>query len=153
MIVAINQVDKEGANPQKVRERLLEHEVIVEQMGGDVQVVPISALKQLNLDLLKEEIWTRAEIMELTGDPKGLAEGYVIESSLDAHKGKLATVLVKRGTVKRGAYLVAGNSWCKVKFIYDENADSLNQASLSQAVQIMGWKEMPSSGKYIQITV
>ena len=147
IIVAINKIDKCSEQQiNKVKQDLLKYELIPEEMGGDVQVVPISALKKLNLDLLKEEIWTRAEIMELTGDPKGLAEGYIIESSIDAHKGKLATVLIKRGTVKRGSFLVAGSSWCKVKFIHDENAESLNQATLSQAVQIMGWKEMPSSG-------
>ena len=147
IIVAINKIDKVSEQQiNLVKQDLLKYELIPEEMGGDVQVVPISALKGTNLDLLKEEIWTRAEVMELKGDPKSLAEGYIIESSLDAHKGKLATVLIRRGTIKRSSYLVAGNSWCKVKFIYDENSESLNQATLSQAVQIMGWKDMPHSG-------
>ena len=147
IIVAINKIDKVSEQQiNLVKQDLLKYELIPEEMGGDVQVVPISALKGTNLDLLKEERWTRAEVMELKGDPKSLAEGYIIESSLDAHKGKLATVLIRRGTIKRSSYLVAGNSWCKVKFIYDENSESLNQATLSQAVQIMGWKDMPHSG-------
>lgn len=147
IIVAINKIDKCNEKQiLKVKQDLLKYELIPEEMGGDVQVVPISALKKMNLDLLKEEIWTRAEIMELCGDPKSLVEGYVLEASLDVNKGKLATVLVKRGTIKRGAYLVSGTTWCKVKIIQDENADNLSQATLSQAVQIMGWKEMPNSG-------
>lgn len=147
IIVAINKIDK--CSPQqieRVKQQLLSHDLIPEEMGGDVQIVPISALAKKNLDLLKEEIWAQAEVMELRGDPKGLVEGYVIESSQDLHKGKLATVLIQRGTLTRGAYLVAGPSWCKVKFMFDENSANVAKATLSQAVQVMGWKDMPKAG-------
>ena len=147
IIVAINKIDKVNEEQvKKVKRELLNYDLIPEEMGGEVQVVPISALKKINLDLLKEEIWARSEIMDLKGDPNGLVEGYIIESTQDLHKGKLATVLIKRGTLKKGDFLVAGQSWCKVKFIYDENSKNLEKASLSQAVQIMGWKEVPHSG-------
>ncbi|CAF0875192.1 unnamed protein product [Brachionus calyciflorus] len=147
IIVAINKIDKVNeAQINRVKQELLKYELIPEEMGGEVQIVPISALKKTNLDVLKEEIWTQAEIMELKGDPKGLVEGYIIESTQDLHKGKLATVLIQRGTLMKGDYLVAGKTWCKVKYIYDENSQNLQKASLSQAVQIMGWKDLPHSG-------
>ena len=147
IIVAINKIDKVNAEQiKKVKGELLKYDLIPEENGGDVQVVPISALKKTNLDLLKEEIWTKAEIMDLKGDPKGFVEGYVIESTQDLHKGKLATVLIQRGTLRKGDFLVAGNTWCKVKSILDENSKSLTSASLSQAVQVMGWKDLPAAG-------
>ena len=150
IIVAINKIDKASeAQVAKVKQDLLSQNLIPEEMGGEVQVVPISALKKINLDRLKEEIWAKAEMLELSGDKKGKVEGYVIESTLDVHRGKLATVLVKRGTLKRGSFLVAGKSWCKVKFLLDENAVNLTEASLSQAVQVMGWKELPHSGEEV----
>lgn len=118
IIVAINKMDKVSpARIEQVKKDLLAYDLIGEEYGGDVQMVPISALKGTNLERLKEEIWTRAEIMELKGDPKGLVEGYIIESSQDLHRGKLATVLVQRGTLKRNYYLVAGTSWCKVTLL------------------------------------
>jgi translation initiation factor IF-2 len=147
IIVAINKIDK--CTPKQVDEvkrELLKHGLIAEELGGDVQVVPISALKKTNLEMLKEEIWTRAEVMELTGDPKGLVEGYVIESTQDLHRGKMATVIVNRGTLSRGDYLVSGKSWCKVKLMLDEKGASVSQAGLSQAVQVVGWREMPNAG-------
>jgi translation initiation factor IF-2 len=147
IIVAINKIDKASpAQIERVKRDLLKYDLIPEDMGGDVQVVPISALKGTNLDLLKEEIWAQSEVMELTGDPRGLVEGYIIESTQDEHKGKLATVLIQRGTLKRGDFIVAGHSWCKVKLLSDENSQNLQNASLSQAVQVMGWKELPSPG-------
>jgi translation initiation factor IF-2 len=147
IIVAINKIDKCNEKQiESVKQQLLKYDLIPEEMGGDTQVVPISALKKTNLDRLKEEIWTRAEIMELKGDPKGLVEGYIIESFQDIHRGKIATVLVTRGSLKKGDFLVAGNSWCKVKQMNDENANNLSRSTLSQAVQIIGWKDLPNAG-------
>jgi translation initiation factor IF-2 len=147
IIVAINKIDRASEKQlQKCKNDLLQYGLIPEEMGGEVQVVPISALKKINLDLLKEEIWAQAEIMDLKGDPKGLVEGYIIESTQDIYKGKIATVLIKRGTLRKGSYLVAGNTWCKVKSLCDENLVNINQASLSQAVQVMGWKDLPNAG-------
>jgi len=147
VIVAINKIDK-ATDKQiaRCKNDLLQHGLVPEEMGGSIQVVPISALKGTNLDLLKEEIWACAEMMELTGDPNGLVEGYILESKQDAHKGKMATVLIKRGTLCKGSFLVAGNTWCRVKYLFDENSTRIDQAGLSQAVQVMGWKDLPNAG-------
>lgn len=150
IIVAINKIDKVSAERiEKIKHDLLKYDLICEELGGDVQVVPISALKKTNLERLKEEIWTRAEIMELRGDPNGLVEGCIIESSQDSHRGKLATVLIQRGTLTRSQFLVAGKSWCKVKSIFDENGASLDKSGISEAVQVMGWKELPNAGDQV----
>jgi len=147
VIVAINKIDK-ATDKQiaRCKNDLLQHGLVPEEMGGSIQVVPISALKGTNLDLLKEEIWACAEMMELTGDPNGLVEGYILESKQDAHKGKMATVLIKRGALRKGSFLVAGNTWCRVKYLFDENSTRIDQAGLSQAVQVMGWKDLPNAG-------
>ena len=108
MIVAINKIDKPDAKPQKVREELLQHEVIVEEMGGDVQDVEVSATKKTNLDKLLEAIQLQAEILELKANPDRAAEGTVIEAKLDKGRGPLATVLVERGTLRVGDVFVAG---------------------------------------------
>jgi translation initiation factor IF-2 len=108
MIVAINKIDKPGAKPQKVREELLQHEIIVEDMGGDVQDVEVSALKKTNLDKLLEAIQLQAEILELKANPDRAAEGTVIEAKLDKGRGPLATVLVQRGTLRVGDVFVVG---------------------------------------------
>ena len=110
MIVAINKIDKPDAKPQKVREELLQHEVIVEEMGGDVQDVEVSATKKTNLDKLLEAIQLQAEILELKANPDRAAEGTVIEAKLDKGRGPLATVLVQRGTLRVGDVFVAGAS-------------------------------------------
>lgn len=147
IIVAINKIDK-ATDKQiaKCKMDLLQHGLIPEELTGDIQVVPISALKRTNLGQLKEEIWACAETMELKGDRAGLVEGYIIESKQDVHKGKMATVLIKRGTLQKGSFLVAGNTWCKVKYLFDENSAKVDQAGLSQAVQVMGWKDLPNAG-------
>ncbi len=110
MIVAINKIDKPEAKPQKVREELLQHEIIVEDMGGDVQDVEVSATKKTNLDKLLEAIQLQAEILELKANPDRAAEGTVIEAKLDKGRGPLATVLVQRGTLRVGDVFVAGAS-------------------------------------------
>ena len=108
MIVAINKIDKPDAKPQKVREELLQHEIIVEDMGGEVQDVEVSATKKTNLDKLLEAIQLQAEILELKANPDRAAEGTVIEAKLDKGRGPLATVLVQRGTLRVGDVFVAG---------------------------------------------
>ena len=110
MIVAINKIDKPEAKPQKVREELLQHEIVVEDMGGEVQDVEVSATKKTNLDKLLEAIQLQAEILELKANPDRAAEGTVIEAKLDKGRGPLATVLVQRGTLRVGDIFVAGAS-------------------------------------------
>ena len=121
MIVAINKIDKPDAKPQKVREELLQHEIIVEDMGGDVQDVEVSATKKTNLDKLLEAIQLQAEILELKANPDRAAEGTVIEAKLDKGRGPLATVLVERGTLRVGDVFVAGASSGKVRALIDDH--------------------------------
>ena len=114
IIVAINKMDAHEANPQKIEEDLLRHEIVTESMSGDVQVVKVSALKKTGLDDLAEAIVLQAEILDLKANPNRNADGLVIESKVEKGRGPVATVLVKRGTIKPGQIVVAGDHWGKV---------------------------------------
>ena len=120
IIVAINKIDKPEANAQRVRERLLEHEIVVEEMAGDVQDVEVSATKKTGLDTLIEKIQLQAELMELKANPDRPAEGTVIEAKLDKGRGPVATVLVDRGTLKTGDIFVVGAESGKVRALVDD---------------------------------
>jgi translation initiation factor IF-2 len=146
MIVAINKIDKPEAKPQKVREELLQHEVIVEQMGGDVQDVEVSALKKTNLDKLLEAIELQAEILELKANPDRAAEGTVVEAKLDKGRGPLATVLVQRGTLRVGDVFVAGPSSGKVRAMIDDKGRQVKEAGPSVPVEVLGLSAVPSAG-------
>jgi len=146
MIIAINKVDKPEAKPQKVREELLQHEVIVEDMGGDVQDVEVSAVKKTNLDKLLEAIQLQAEILELKANPDRAAEGTVIEAKLDKGRGPLATVLVERGTLRVGDVFVAGASSGKVRAMIDDKGRQVKEAGPSFPVEVLGLSAVPSAG-------
>jgi translation initiation factor IF-2 len=146
MIVAINKIDKPDAKPQKVREELLQHEVIVEDMGGDVQDVEVSATKKTNLDKLLEAIQLQAEILELKANPERAAEGTVIEAKLDKGRGPLATVLVQRGTLRVGDVFVAGASSGKVRALVDDHGRQVKEAGPSVPVEVLGLSVVPSAG-------
>ncbi|WP_296614060.1 translation initiation factor IF-2 [Sphingomonas sp.] len=151
MIVAINKVDKPEANPQRIRERLLEHEVVVEQMGGDVQDVEVSALKKTGLDELIEKIQLQAELMELKANPDRDAEGTVIEAKLDKGRGPVATVLVTRGTLKVGDVFVVGAESGKVRALVNDKGAQLKEAGPSMPVEILGISGVPSAGDPLQV--
>jgi translation initiation factor IF-2 len=151
MIVAINKIDKPDANPQKVREELLQHEIIVEDMGGDVQDVEISALKKTNLDKLLEAINLQAEILELKANPDRSAEGKVIEARLDKGRGPLATVLIQRGTLRVGDVIVVGAASGKVRAMLDDHGRQVKEAGPSVPVEVLGLGAVPSAGD--QLTV
>jgi translation initiation factor IF-2 len=151
MIVAINKIDKPEAKPQKVREELLQHEIIVEQMGGDVQDVEVSALKQTNLEGLLEAINLQAEILELKANPDRSAEGTVVEAKLDKGRGPLATVLVQRGTLKVGDVIVVGASSGKVRAMLDDHGRPVQEAGPSVPVEVLGLGAVPAAGD--QLTV
>ena len=146
MIVAINKIDKPDAKPQKVREELLQHEIIVEDMGGDVQDVEVSALKKTNLDKLLEAIALQAELLELRANPERAAEGTVIEAKLDKGRGPLATVLVQRGTLRVGDVFVAGASSGKVRAMIDDHGRQVKEAGPSVPVEVLGLSAVPSAG-------
>jgi translation initiation factor IF-2 len=152
MIVAINKIDKPGANPQKVREELLQHEIMVEEMGGDVQNVEVSALKKTNLDGLLEAINLQAEILELKANPARAAEGTVVEAKLDKGRGPLATVLVQRGTLKVGDIFVVGAISGKVRAMINDQ----RQAGEGSGARRFPWKcsvfrAFPSAGDLFSV--
>ncbi|XP_035724519.1 translation initiation factor IF-2, mitochondrial-like [Vespa mandarinia] len=149
IIVAINKIDKRNADIKRTQEMLQQQGIDVEQLGGEVQCVNISALKGTNLNELIEAITLQAEIIGLKGDPTGLIEGVVIECKTDKTRGILSTALIQRGTLKRSAILVSGTSWAKVRSMFDHAGKPVIQASLSDAVQIMGWRELPNVGDEI----
>jgi|tagenome__1003787_1003787.scaffolds.fasta_scaffold20952502_1 translation initiation factor IF-2 len=146
MIVAINKIDKPEAKPQKVREELLQHEIIVEDMGGDVQDVEVSAKEKTNLDKLLEAIQLQSEILELKANPARAAEGTVIEAKLDKGRGPLATVLVQRGTLRVGDVFVAGASSGKVRALVDDHGRQVKEAGPSMPVEVLGLSAVPSAG-------
>jgi translation initiation factor IF-2 len=151
MIVAINKIDKPGANPQKVREELLQHEIIVEAMGGDVQDVEVSAKEKTNLDKLLEAIALQAEILELKANPDRAAEATVVEAKLDKGRGPLATVLVQRGTLNVGDVIVVGAASGKVRAMIDDHGRQVKEAGPSFPVEVLGLGAVPSAGD--QLTV
>ncbi|MFC0208363.1 translation initiation factor IF-2, partial [Chelativorans intermedius] len=146
IIVAINKIDKPEANPQKVRTELLQHEVFVESMGGDVLDVEVSAVKGTNLDKLLEAILLQAEILELKANPNRTAEGVVIEAKLDRGRGSVATVLVQAGTLRPGDIIVAGNEWGRVRALVNERGEQLKAAPPSTPVEVLGLQGTPQAG-------
>jgi translation initiation factor IF-2 len=151
MIIAINKIDKEGANPQKIRERLLEHEVIVEAMGGEVQDVEVSALKKTGLDTLLDKLALQAELMELKANPSRAAEAIVVEAQLDKGRGAVATVLVKRGTIKRGDIFVVGAESGKVRALIDDKGKQVPEAGPATPVEVLGLSGVPSAGDVLTV--
>ena len=146
IIVAINKVDKPDADPQRVRTELLQHEVFVESMGGDVLDVEVSAVKGTNLDKLLETIILQAEVLELRADPDRPAEGTVIEARLDRGRGPVATVLVQRGTLRVGDILVAGGEWGRVRALIDDKGGQIKEAGPSTPAEVLGFQGAPEAG-------
>ena len=146
IVVAITKIDKPEANAQKVREALLQYDVIVEEMSGDVQDVEVSALKKTGLDELTEKLHLQAELLELRANPDRAAEGSVIEAKLDKGRGPLATILVCRGTLRVGDIVVVGQFSGKVRAMVDDKGRQLKVAGPSMPVEILGLSGVPSAG-------
>ncbi|TCU18418.1 translation initiation factor IF-2 [Rhizobium sullae] len=146
IIVAINKVDKPTADPQKVRTQLLQHEVFVESMGGEVLDVEVSAKNHTNLDKLLEAILLQAEILDLKANPNRTAEGTVIEAELDRGRGSVATVLVQKGTLKPGQIIVAGDVWGRVRALVDDKSEHVKEAGPATPVEVLGLSGTPQAG-------
>jgi translation initiation factor IF-2 len=151
MIVAINKCDKPDANPDIVRTELLQHEVIVEAMSGDVQDVEVSALAKTGLDQLLEAISLQAEILELRANPKRAAQGAVIEAQLDVGRGPVATVLVQKGTLKQGDIFVVGEQWGKVRALINDKGERVKEAGPSVPVEVLGLNGTPEAGDVLNV--
>ncbi|MFN3825963.1 MAG: translation initiation factor IF-2 [Pseudorhodobacter sp.] len=151
MIVAINKCDKPSANPTKVRTDLLQHEIVVEQMSGEVQDVEVSATTGKGLDELLEAISLQAEILELKANPNRAAQAAVIEAKLDVGRGPVATVLVQNGTLKRGDIFVVGEQWGKVRALINDQGERIEEALPSVPVEVLGLSGTPAAGDVLNV--
>lgn len=149
ILVAINKIDKPGVNIENTMRSLAQHGVVCEALGGDIQAIPVSALKKTNLDTLVEALTLQAQLMELKADPSGYVEGVVIEAQLDPRTGKQATVLVQRGTLRRGSIIVAGSGWAKVRVLNSAEGRVVLEAPPATPVSVLGWRELPSAGDQV----
>ena len=147
IIVAVNKIDKPDANPTRVKTELLQHEIQVEEMGGDTQAIEVSAIKGTNLDKLEEAILLQAEILDLKANPDRSAEGAVIEAKLDKGRGAVATVLVERGTLKQGDIVVAGSEWGRVRALVNDRGETVESAGPSVPVEVLGLQRRAGSGR------
>jgi translation initiation factor IF-2 len=146
IIVAINKIDRPDANPDRVRNELLSHELVVESMGGDVLAVEVSAVEKTNLDKLEEAIVLQAEILEISANPDRNAEGVVVEAKVETGRGSVATVLVQRGTLNVGDIVVAGAQWGKVRALLDDAGERTDSAGPSTPVEVLGLGGTPEAG-------
>jgi translation initiation factor IF-2 len=147
IIVAINKIDKPDADPTRVINELLQHEIVVESLGGDTQVVEVSALQKMGLDDLIENILLQSEVLDLKANPDRTADGVVVEAKLDKGRGAVATVLVKRGTLRRGDIVVAGANWGRVRALLNERDEQVSEAGPSTPVEILGLDGTPDPGE------
>ncbi|WP_029086277.1 translation initiation factor IF-2 [Brevundimonas aveniformis] len=146
LIVAVNKIDKPGADSTRVVNELLQYEIVAESLGGDTQIIEVSAKTRQGLENLVDAILLQAEMLDLRANPDRSADGVVIEAKLDKGRGPVATVLVKRGTLKRGDVVVAGSSWGRVRALLDERNAQLTEAGPATPVEILGLDEAPSPG-------
>jgi len=149
MVVAMNKIDKSEANPDRVKQELVSHEVVPEEYGGDVPIVPVSAKTGQGIDDLLENVLLQAEVLELKAPKDGSAKGLVIEARLDKGRGPVATVLVQSGTLRKGDVLLAGSVFGRVRAMLDENAKPVTEAGPSIPVEIQGLSEVPQAGEEV----
>lgn len=151
LIVAVNKVDLPDANPMKVKQDLLQHEVVVEDMGGDVQAVEVSALKKQNLDKLIEAILLQSEILELKANPDRPAQGAVVEAKMEAGRGSVATILVQNGTLKQGDNFVVGAEFGKVRALVNDKGEQIKEAGPGLPVEVLGLNGTPEAGDILNV--
>ncbi|MGH9306071.1 MAG: translation initiation factor IF-2 [Acidimicrobiales bacterium] len=152
IVVAINKVDREDADPNRVMQQLSEHGLVPEAWGGDTIMVQTSALQDLGIDDLLEQLLVLAEVLELRANPNGRARGVVLEANLDIGRGPVATVLVERGSLHVGDHIVAGAAWGRVKALVSSDGQSIKIASPSTPVQVLGFSEVPGAGDEMRVT-
>ncbi|MBP5535101.1 MAG: translation initiation factor IF-2 [Alphaproteobacteria bacterium] len=146
IVVAINKIDVVGANPEKVKMDLLNHEVVVESLGGETLCVEVSAKQKLNLDKLVEAVLLQAEVLDLKANPDHSAQGVVVESKMEKGRGPVATVLISRGTLKVGDVFVVGQEWGRVRSLLDDKGQRLQSALPAQPVEVVGLQGVPAAG-------
>ncbi len=151
LIVAVNKIDKPGVNLDRVRQELLQHEIVVEELGGETQEIQVSALKALNLDKLAEAIDLQAEVLELRSNPKRGGEGTVIEAKLDRGRGPVATVLIQRGTLRTGDIVVAGAEFGRVRALVNDKGAQVKEAGPSVPVEVLGLSGVPAAGEQLVV--
>lgn len=147
IVVAVNKIDKEAANPERIRQELTQHEVIPDDWGGTVQFIDVSAKKGTNIDALLEAVLLEAEVLELTAPVDAPAKGIIVEARLDKGRGAVATLLVQSGTLKKGDMLLAGTAFGKIRAMVDENGKSITEAGPSIPVEILGLSDVPNAGE------
>lgn len=147
IVVAVNKIDKDTANPDKIRQELANHEVIPEEWGGEVQFVNISAKQGTNIDALLDAVLLEAEVLELTAPVKAPAKGIIVEARLDKGRGAVATLLIQSGTLRKGDMLLAGSVYGKVRALLDENGKTIASAGPSIPVEILGLSDVPMAGE------
>ncbi|MBR5947317.1 MAG: translation initiation factor IF-2, partial [Clostridia bacterium] len=151
IIVAVNKIDKPEANPNRVKQQLMEHELVCEEFGGDTICVEVSAKKRINLEGLLEMVLLQADVLELKANPKRAARGTIIEAELDKGRGPVATVLVQNGTLKVGDPIVAGIAYGRVRAMMDDKGRSVKAAGPSCPVEVLGFNEVPSAGDVMNV--
>ncbi|HWC12380.1 MAG TPA: translation initiation factor IF-2, partial [Acidimicrobiales bacterium] len=151
IVVAINKIDREDADPNRVRQQLSEQGLVPEEWGGETIMVEISALQNLGIDDILEQLLVVAEIEELVANPEGRSRGVVLEANLDVGRGPVATVLVQRGTLRVGDPIVAGAAWGRVRALIDDKGDPIKEALPSTPVQVLGLDEVPSAGDEFRV--
>lgn len=146
IVVAINKIDRDTADPDRVKQQLTEYGLVSEEWGGDTICVPVSAKKQINLDNLLEMVLLQSEVLELKANPDRLAKGTIIEAQLDKSRGPVATVLVQNGTLRKGDTIVAGTAYGRVRAMMDDKGRAVNAAGPSTPVEVLGFNEVPAAG-------
>ena len=146
LIVAINKIDKAGADPQRVRTELLNHEIVVESLGGETLEIEVSALEKTGLDKLLEAILLQAEVLELTANPDRPAEGVIVEAKLERGRGPVGTALIRRGTLRLGDLIVAGSAWGRVRALINDLGEHVKEAGPSVPVEVLGFDSAPEAG-------
>jgi translation initiation factor IF-2 len=151
VVVAVNKIDVEGADPNRVKAQLTEHDLVAEEFGGDVPMVEVSALQKIGLEDLLEVVLLQADLLELQANPAKAARGRVVEANLDRGRGPVATILVQAGTLRRGDILVAGTADGKIRAMFDENGQAVDEAEPSRPVQVLGLNEVPEAGDEFRV--